>query len=96
MFQETAARTLTEDIAKIVRSIKSSTQLVLKAIQEAEHQAELREQEWKAQQERWRREEDQRQIAKSVKDILAIRRNETAHTALVNTYEGFQPWALAQ
>ncbi|UWZ85263.1 hypothetical protein [Occallatibacter riparius] len=68
MFQETAARTLTEDITKIVRSMKSSSQLMLKAIQEAEHQADLREQEWKAQQERWRREEDQRQIAKSVKD----------------------------
>lgn len=37
MFQETAARTLSEDITKIVKSIKNSTQVVQKEIQEAEH-----------------------------------------------------------
>jgi len=45
--------------------------VVQKEIQEAEHRANLRQQEqqeWAAQQERWRREEDQRQIAKSIKE----------------------------
>jgi predicted nuclease with TOPRIM domain len=67
-FQKTEKRTLNQDIAKIVKSIKGSTEVVQKAIQQAEHRAGLREQQWQAQQERWRREEDQRQITKSVSD----------------------------
>jgi hypothetical protein len=67
-FDETVKRTLTQDIAKIVKSIKGSTEVVQKEIQEAEHRAELRRQHWEAQQERWSREEDQRQIAKSISD----------------------------
>jgi hypothetical protein len=64
-FQETVKRTLTPDIAKIVKSIKSCTEVVQKEIEEAEHRAELRRQESEAQQQRWRHEDDQRQIAKS-------------------------------
>jgi len=67
-FQETAKRTLTPDIAKIVKSIKSSTEAVQKEIEEAEHRAEVRRQESEALQQRWRREDDQRQIAKSISD----------------------------
>ena len=67
-FQETVKRTLTPDIAKIVRSIKGSTKVVQKEIEEAKHRAELRRQESEAQQQRWRREDDQRQIAKSISD----------------------------
>ena len=67
-FQETVTRTLTQDIAKIVKSIRGSTEVVQKEIEEAEHRAELREQESKAQQQRWRHEDDQRQIAKSISD----------------------------
>lgn len=67
-FQETVKRTLTRDIAKIVKSIEDSTGIVQQEIQEAEHRAELRKQQWEAQQERWSREEDQRQIAKSISD----------------------------
>jgi Mg-chelatase subunit ChlI len=65
-FQETVKRSLTRDIAKIVKSIEGSTEVVRQEIQEAEHKAELRRQQWEAQQERWSREEDQRQIAKSI------------------------------
>jgi hypothetical protein len=67
-FQETVKRPLTWDIAKIVKSIEGSTEVVLQEIQEAEHRAELRKQQWEAQQERWSREEDQRQTAKSISD----------------------------
>jgi len=67
-FQETVARTLTQDIAKIVKSIKSSAEVVQKEIEEAERRAELRRQESEAQQQRWRREDDERQIAKSISD----------------------------
>jgi hypothetical protein len=41
-FQETVTRTLTQNIAKIVKSIKSSTEVVQKEIEEAEHRAELK------------------------------------------------------
>lgn len=67
-FQETVNRTLTRDIAKIVKSIEVSTEVVQQEIQEAEHRAKLREQQWEAQQQKWRLEEDQRQIAKSVSE----------------------------
>jgi len=67
-FQETEKRTLTRDIAKIVKSIEGSTEVVQQEILEAAHRAELRQQQWEAQQERWSREEDQRQIAKSISD----------------------------
>lgn len=67
-FQETVKRTLTRDIAKIVKSIEGSTGVVQQEIREAEHRAELRKQQWEAQQERWSLEEDQRQIAKSISD----------------------------
>jgi hypothetical protein len=67
-FEETVKRTLTPDIAKIVKSIKSSTEVVQKEIEESEHRAELRRQESEAQQQRWRREDDQRQMAKSISD----------------------------
>jgi hypothetical protein len=65
-FQETVKRNLTLDIARIVKSIEASTKVVQQEIQEAEHRAKLREQQWEAQQQKWRLEEDQRQIAKSV------------------------------
>ncbi|MBS1803676.1 MAG: hypothetical protein JST28_09930 [Acidobacteria bacterium] len=67
-FQETKKRTLTQDVSRIVKSIKRSTEDVQKEIHEADHRAELRIQQWEAQQERWRREEDQKQIAWSVRD----------------------------
>lgn len=67
-FQERIGRTLTQDIAKIVKFIKSSRGVLQEKIQEAEHQAEMRQQQWEADRARWRREEDQRQIAKSISD----------------------------
>ena len=68
-FRKSVKRTLTPDIAKIaVKFIKSSTEVVQKEIEEAEHRAELRRQESEAQQQRWRHEDDQRQIAKSICD----------------------------
>ncbi|HKF47587.1 MAG TPA: hypothetical protein VKB38_09545 [Terracidiphilus sp.] len=67
-FQETVERTLTQDIAKIVKSMRSSTEIVQKEIDAAEHRALLREQQWEADQARWRHQADQRQIAKSIND----------------------------
>jgi hypothetical protein len=67
-FHETVKRKLTVDIAMIVKSIESSSEVVQKEIEEAEHRAQLRRQESEAQHERWRREDDQRQIAKSISD----------------------------
>ncbi len=67
-FQETKTRTLTEDIKKIVNSIESSTEPLRKEIAEADRQAELRRQEQEAQHARWLIEEDQRQIARSIKE----------------------------
>lgn len=66
-FQETVERTLTRDIAKIVRSIVGSTEVVRKEIIEADQKAETQHREWEEQTARWKREEDQRQIADSIK-----------------------------
>ena len=67
-FQETKARTLTENIKKIVKSIESSTELLRQKTAEADRQAELWRQEQEAQHARWLIEEDQRQIARSIKE----------------------------
>lgn len=67
-FQETKAQTLTENIKKIVKAIESSTEPLRQKIAEAERQAELRRQEQEAQHARWLMEEDQRQIARSIKE----------------------------
>lgn len=66
-FQESKDRTLTADIPKIVKSIEHSTEVVVEKVKEEERQAELRRQEWAAQQERWRRKEDRRRVAESIK-----------------------------
>lgn len=68
MFQESKARPLTKDITAIVRSIEESAGIVVEKVKEEERQAELRRQQWKAQQEQWRREEDHRRVAQSVKE----------------------------
>jgi hypothetical protein len=67
-FQETETRTLTQDITKIVRSIENSVEVVRKETAEADSQAELRRQEQEAQHARWLMQEDQRQIAQSIKE----------------------------
>ena len=67
-FQETKTRTLSQDIRKIVKSIEGSTELLRKEIAEAERLAEVRRKEQEAQHARWLIEEDQRQIARSIKE----------------------------
>jgi hypothetical protein len=67
-FQETKTRTLIQDIAKIAKSIENSVEVLRKEITEADNRAELRRQEYEAQHTRWLLEEDQRQIARSVKE----------------------------
>jgi hypothetical protein len=66
-FQETNEQTLTQDIAKIVKSIESSTEIMRKEIIEAEQRAEAQRREWEERSARWDREEDQRQISDSIK-----------------------------
>ncbi len=67
-FQETMERTLTQDIAKIVKSIENSTEIMRKEIIEAEQRAETQRREWEEQRARWTREEDQKRIADSIKE----------------------------
>ena len=66
-FQETIERTLTQDIAKIVKSIEDSTEVMRTEIIDAEQRTEVQRREWEEQQARWERERDQQQIADSVK-----------------------------
>lgn len=66
-FQEKMGRTLTQDIPKIVKSIKASTEMMRKEIIEAEHRAEIQRREWEEQTARWERERDRQQIADSIK-----------------------------
>lgn len=68
VFQETVERTLTQDIAQIVKSIEDSIEVMRKEIVEAEQRAELRRREWEEQQARWEREADQKRIADSIKE----------------------------
>jgi hypothetical protein len=67
-FQETEARTLTKDIPEIVKSIESSTEVVVEKVEEAQREAEIRRREWEAEQEKRRQEEDRRRIAQSMKE----------------------------
>lgn len=68
LFQESKGRALTQEIPKIVKSIEASTDVLVEKVKKAERQAELRRQEWEAQQERWRQEEDYRRVAQSIKE----------------------------
>ena len=67
-FQESKTKQLTKQIPAIVKSIEHSTVTVVEEVEEAEHQAEVRRREWEAQQERWRKEEDERKTAQSIKE----------------------------
>ncbi|MBP8214169.1 MAG: hypothetical protein KAX66_01805 [Propionivibrio sp.] len=67
-FQETSARTLTQDIPRIVKSIEVEVAPMIARLQEAERQAEIRQQRWLAEEMRRRQEEDRRRVAQSVKD----------------------------
>ena len=68
LFQESKGRPLTKDIPAIVRTIERSIAIVVEKVKEEERRAELRRQQWEAQQERWRQEEDSRKVAQSVKE----------------------------
>ena len=68
LFQESKGRALMTDIPKIVKAIENSTQVVVDKVKEAERQAQIRRQEWAAQQERWRLEDDRRRVAESMKE----------------------------
>jgi hypothetical protein len=65
-FEETGARTLTQDITKIVKSIENSIEVLRNVTAEADNRAELRRQEQEAQHAQWLIQEDQRQIAQSI------------------------------
>ena len=67
-FQETQARTLTQEIPQIVKSIEAEVAPIIEKMQEAEQQAEIRRLERLAEEERRRQEEDRRRIALSVKE----------------------------
>jgi hypothetical protein len=67
-FQETKARTLSQDIPQIVKSIEGEVAPIIEKLKEAERQAEIRRLEQLAEEERRRQEEDRRRIALSVKE----------------------------
>ncbi len=67
-FQETTERALTQDIAKIVKSIEDSTEIMRKEIIEAEQRAEAQRRAWEEQNTRWKHEVDRRRIADSIKE----------------------------
>src|SRR5262249_44086247 len=66
-FQESKDRTLTTDIAKIVKSIENSTEVLVAAVKEEERQAEVWRQGWAGQKEQWRQEGDRRGVAEAIK-----------------------------
>jgi hypothetical protein len=61
-------RTLTQGIAKIVKSIEGSIEVIRKEIVEAEQRADVQRREWEEQHARWDPERDQQQIADSIKE----------------------------
>lgn len=67
-FQETKARTLTQEIPRIVKSIEGEVAPIIEKMKEAERQAEIRRLERLAEEERRRQEEDRRRIALSAKE----------------------------
>ena len=67
-FQETKKRSLASDIPQIIKTLKNSVGIVIEKLQEAERQAEIREQKWRAEQLRQEQEEDRRREAQSIKD----------------------------
>lgn len=67
-YQATKARTLTQDIPQIVKSIEGEVAPMIEKMQEAERQAEIWRLERLAEEERRRQEDDRRHIALSVKE----------------------------
>lgn len=67
-FQETKTHSLTSDVPRIIKTLKSSVATVTEKLAEAERQAEIWRQERLAEQKRWQQEEDRRKEAQSVKD----------------------------
>jgi hypothetical protein len=51
-----------------VKAIENSTEVVVEKVKEAERLGQIRCQEWAAQQERWRLEDDHRRVAESIKE----------------------------
>jgi hypothetical protein len=68
LFQETKARSLTQDIRQIVKSLKTEVAPIIEKLQEADRQAEIRRLERLAEEERRRQEEDRRRESQSIKD----------------------------
>ena len=67
-YQETKARTLTQDIPQIMKSIEREVAPMIEKMQEADRQAEIWRLERLAEEERRRQEDDRRRIALSVKE----------------------------
>lgn len=65
-WDETKSAPLRTRIKAVAEAIEQAAVDLVPKINEAERQAEIRHQEWLAQQERWRREEDRKNVEKSV------------------------------
>jgi dGTP triphosphohydrolase len=92
-------RTLTQDIAKIVKAIEDSTKMVHKETIAAEQRAEARRREWEEQHARWEREDDQRQIADSVKksheELAQVIQSWATVTSIEQFFKGVEERASA-
>lgn len=67
-WQETMSRPLNGQVQTIVRELETMAPSMVSKIAEADRQAEIRHQEWLAQMDRWHREEDRKQVEKSIAD----------------------------
>jgi len=67
-FQETPAKSLAKDIPQIVKLIEKEVAPMIEKLQEAERKSEIWRQERLAEQERYRQEDDRRNIAQSIKE----------------------------
>ena len=70
-FQETKSKSLTEDIADIVKAVESAEPVIVERLQEAQRQAEIWRLQRIAEEKQRRHEEDQRRIQQSKKDSHA-------------------------
>ena len=67
-WRETKADKLDKKINVIIKDIKKAAPKVAELVAEGERQAEIERREWEAQKEQWRKEEEERRIAKALKD----------------------------
>ena len=67
-WQETKSRSLDGQVRTIAKEVEAMAPSLVSKVAEADRQAEIRHQEWLAQMDRWHRDEDRKQVEKSIVD----------------------------